>query len=121
NVRKNVTVRGGGAHYSFTRLTHDYGDGSDIEFAEGNFLSGFAGQDIGLFANLGDVPLDSISLKIPAAMTLATSPATGQQPQARQERQRLANGGELGGVAVKRMLPAQLNSTYLLRTIKYSG
>ena len=40
-----LTVRGGGAYYSFSRLTHEYGYGSDIEFANGEFSVGFAGAD----------------------------------------------------------------------------
>src|SRR5258705_6059247 len=32
---KGLTLRGGGAYYSFTRLTHEYGYGSDIELQQG--------------------------------------------------------------------------------------
>src|SRR6185503_20913533 len=32
---KSITIRGGGAYYSFARLTHEYGYGSDIELAKG--------------------------------------------------------------------------------------
>ncbi len=52
----------GGAYYSFTRLTHEYGSGSDISL-EQDFLSvGFAGADYGMLTNIGDVSLEDITL-----------------------------------------------------------
>src|SRR6266496_2566615 len=35
--RKALTILGGGAYYSFTRLTHDYGLGTDLSL-DSNFL-----------------------------------------------------------------------------------
>ena len=55
--QKSITLRGGGAFYSFSRLTHEYGGGSDLALDQGQFWVGFAGTDYGFFTNLGDVPL----------------------------------------------------------------
>src|SRR5215470_7400786 len=60
-----IKIRGAGAYYSFTRLTHEYGYGSDIELqmfpyiptsddaippiSAYIFLTGFAGADYGFF------------------------------------------------------------------------
>src|ERR1044071_7479247 len=68
---KTVTIRGGGAYYSFARLTHEYGYGSDIELDQNTLTSGFAGADYGMLVSLGDVPLESISLETPAAQVLS--------------------------------------------------
>src|SRR5262249_43759650 len=70
-----LTIRGGGAYYSFIRLTNEYGYGSDIELqrvptnefvappiAEYNFQVGFAGADYGFIVTLGDVPLEKVTL-----------------------------------------------------------
>ena len=70
-----LTIRGGGAYYSFIRLTHEYGNGSDIELqrvptnelvappiAEYNFRVGFAGADYGFIVTLGNVPLEKVTL-----------------------------------------------------------
>ena len=38
--RKKIVTRGGGAYYSFTQLTHEYGYGSDIELSQGTLSSG---------------------------------------------------------------------------------
>src|SRR5437870_415951 len=40
---KTLTMRGAGAYYSFARLTHEYGYGSDLELQGGYFSVGFAG------------------------------------------------------------------------------
>src|SRR5215216_1597609 len=47
--KKSITIRGGGAYYSFARLTHEYGYGSDIELARGTLSTGFAGGQFGSF------------------------------------------------------------------------
>lgn len=93
--RKNsLTIPGGGAYYSFTRLTHEYGYGSDISLEMGNLSVGFAGADYGMLANLGDIPLDSVTLDTPSVQVLALHTAASSEPKARIE-QRRANEGVL--------------------------
>ena len=58
--RKTLTIRGGGAYYSFARLTHEYGYGSDLSLDSGYLSVGFAGADYGMMIDLGDVSLDEI-------------------------------------------------------------
>src|SRR5258705_8590974 len=62
NSNKSLTLRGGGAYYSFTRLTHEYGYESDIELQQGQLSVGFAGCDYGMLARLGSLPLNEVSL-----------------------------------------------------------
>ncbi|MCA1632575.1 MAG: hypothetical protein LC802_02375 [Acidobacteria bacterium] len=50
-----LSMRGGGSYYSFTRLTHEYGFGSDISLEQNQFGVGFAGANFGFLANLGTV------------------------------------------------------------------
>jgi hypothetical protein len=63
---KTLTIRGGGAYYSFTRLTHEYGYGSDIQLESGDLSVGFAGANYGMLTTLGDVPLDEITIEHPS-------------------------------------------------------
>src|ERR1700755_184635 len=56
-----ISTRGGGAFYSFARLTHEYGRGSDVMLEQNLFLVGFAGANYGFIANLGDVPLENVT------------------------------------------------------------
>jgi hypothetical protein len=94
--KKSITIPGGGAYYSFARLTHEYGYGSDIELAQGMLISGFTGGHSGLLIDLGDIPLETVSLEMPA-------------------------GRELAKLSNKKLsqsqVPLKLNSTYLLRSV----
>jgi hypothetical protein len=119
--QKTLTLRGGGAYYSFSRLTHEYGYGSDIGL-EQNYLSvGFAGADYGMMTNLGDVPLEAITLEHPATRFLVNYEVPSEESQARVEQRRFAIGTNEDGIAYSRRLPVELNRTFLVRSISYSG
>ncbi|HWC77853.1 MAG TPA: hypothetical protein VG778_10345, partial [Blastocatellia bacterium] len=81
--QKQFSIREGGAYFSFTRLTHEYGYGSDISLERDNFGVGFAGADFGFLTNLGNVPLESISLDYPGAQFLADFEAPALEAEAR--------------------------------------
>jgi hypothetical protein len=117
--QKSLTLRGGGAFYSFNRLTHEYGAGSDLALDQGQFSVGFAGADYGFMTNLGDLPLENVSIETPAAILFAAYKAAREEPLARTEYRRLPAGAELQGVPIKSRTPMRLNSTYLLRSVNY--
>ncbi len=118
--KKSLTLRGGGAYYSFSRLTHEYGYGSDIELTQDSLTTGFAGADYGMLVSLGDVPLENISLETPAAQVLSLHKPPTEEPQARIEQRRSSEGTTIEGVTYKRQQPLRLNSAYLVRSINYS-
>jgi hypothetical protein len=95
--KKSITIPGGGAYYSFARLTHEYGNGSDIELANGRLTTGFTGGHSGSLIDLGEIPFETVSLETPAARELATNVAIKKSSQSR--------------------VPLKLNSTYLLRSV----
>lgn len=66
-----LTIRGGGAYYSFARKTHEYGFGSDIWLDMNDFSVGFAGSDFGVFKDLGKVPIENLSLESEGIKELA--------------------------------------------------
>ena len=115
--RQRIVTRGGGAYYSFTRLTHEYGYGSDIQLSQGDLSTGFAGADYGFLTNLGDIPLESVSLETPAVSIFAAYNPPSDEPKVRLEQRRFQLGADLQGVSVSRHVPLKLNSTYLLRSI----
>lgn len=117
---KTLWLRGGGAYYSFARLSQEYGQGSDIVLHDGQLSVGFAGVDYGLLTNLGDIPLESITVETPAANIFATYTAAADEQQARAENRRFARETELEGLKVKSDVPMRLNSTYLLRAVSLS-
>lgn len=118
---KSIALRGGGAFYSFSRLTHEYGGGSDLALDQGLFWVGFAGADYGFLTNLGDVPLESVNPETPAVAIFAAYKAAREEPLAKTEFRRFAAGAQLEGMPIKSRAPVRLNSTYLLRSINYLG
>lgn len=114
-----ITMRGGGGYYSFTRRTHEYG-ASDIQLDHGELQTGFSGVNYGLMTKLGKVPLEEVNLQITAVQGLAGYAPPAQASDARLEQSRFQQGAKIDSVKVKRSLPVQLNSTYLLRAINYA-
>ena len=88
-----LVTRGGGADYSFTRLTNEYGWGTQIGL-EGYLSTGFAGADFGFLTSLGDIPLDGVTLDQPGIRYLADFVAPTKEPQAR-EQGRISGTGRL--------------------------
>jgi hypothetical protein len=120
-VPKKLNIRGGGAYYSFVDLTHEYGYGSDIELHRNNLTVGFAGADYGMLTNIGDTPLDEITLHDMRTRNIAAYRPTRSEPEAREIYQRLNSGPGMmfDGFLYRRRVPVQENSTYLLRSISY--
>jgi hypothetical protein len=118
---KNIlSTRGGGAFYSFTRRTHEYGSGTQIGFEQDTLSVSFAGADYGMLARLGDVPLNAVNSESPAVSFLASyNPAT-EEPRARLEYQRFVTGVRAENVLFKTHQQAIVNNTYVLRGIHYS-
>jgi len=115
--KKGLTISGGGAYYSFARLTHEYGYGSDIELAQGYLSTGFAGADYGIMTNLGDTPLENITSEA-VPFLLSYAPAD-DLPKARIEQRKWGDGATADGTNYCRRLLAKENSTYLLRSVNY--
>jgi hypothetical protein len=118
---KGITINGGAAYYSFARLTHEYGYGSDIELEQGHLSTGFAGADYGMLASIGDVPLEDVSLESTAAQVLAEHVPASEEPQARIEQRRWMEGETVAGARYARRLPVTANTTYLVRSINYDN
>jgi hypothetical protein len=120
--KKNKTflsIRGGGAFYSFSRLTHEYGQGSDILLESGYLSVGFAGADYGMLLNVGDIDLEVLSIDSPYVAALARYQAVATEPEARIEQRRVSTGTIVEGMTVKSRLPLEIKATYLVRSIGF--
>lgn len=115
-----LTTRGGGAYYSFTRRSHEYGMGTQIGLEQDALSVSFAGADYGMLARLGDLPLGTINLENSAVKFLASYEAVSEEPQARTEYARFSKGVNVEDVFFKTRQPAIINNTYVLRGIHYS-
>jgi hypothetical protein len=117
---KLLVLRGGGSNYSFVRLTHEYGYGSEIGLEQGRLYASFGGANLGLITSVGDLPIESIDLRHPAAEFLAGYVAPSVEREARAEYTRINNGLSGGGDYIfYRTVPAELNNTYVMRAIEY--
>lgn len=118
-IKKTMTMRGGGAYYSFSRRTHEYGFGSDIELDHDTLSVGFAGADYGMLVNVGEVPLQEISMDSPSVFLLAKYYPPRAEPDARVEQRRFSTGTTIEDQPFKNRLPVEVHATYLLRSICY--
>jgi len=116
---KAITLRGGGAYYSFTRLTHEYGYGSDIELQQGRLSVGFAGCDYGMLTSLGNLPLNEVSLANPVVALVERYKPPTIESEVRAEQRRFGSGTTLEGVVLKTYIAADTGMTYVLRSINY--
>jgi hypothetical protein len=116
---KGLSVNGGGSYYSFVRLTHEYGYGSDIELSKGTLSVGFAGANYGILTNLGDIPLEDVSLENPAAQHIAEHVPPREEPKARIEQRKWSDGETVDGASYRNRAALEVNSTYLVRSIDY--
>jgi len=119
NTPNQIEMRGGGAYFSFTRRSHQYGYGSDLELDHNKFMVGFAGADYGMLIRLGDVPLDSIQEDDPRLIYMANYKPPVKEEEARSEAQEFSKGRDVDGFIYRRTVPAKAQSTYLLRSINY--
>jgi hypothetical protein len=128
-VEKRLEMRGGGSFFSFHYCAHPYGYGSDISLERGQFSVGFAGVDYGMFTDLGLMPLDQIYVDDPRAgfmlsyvppLTLADATAEGRKLyRTVHDSEGLHQGVFVDGVNYRRRIPAEVDHTYLLRSIVY--
>ena len=114
-----LTIQGRGAFYSFFRLTHEYGFGSDVSLEQGQFSVGFAGTDFGFLTRLGKVALEGVSVDDPAAQFLATFTPPTVEADAREQYRRAGSGFEMNGFSYSNRLPVKAKNVYLLRSISY--
>lgn len=118
-----LSMRGGGAYYSFTRRTHEYGYSTDIELQRDELSVGFAGADFGFISNLGDVPLEALSADFDAVRFASSFKAPTLEPEARAARRSFLElgGRREGGLVYAGSLTANVGNTYVIRSIVYNN
>lgn len=116
---KRLTIHGGGSYFSFTRLTHEYGWGTQIGLEREYLKSSFAGADYGMLVNLGDLPLETLTADHSAVRFLALYEAASQEPVARAEYRKFADGVAVDNINYTNRAKAVVNNTYVLRGIHY--
>jgi hypothetical protein len=114
-----MPLRGGGAFYSFTRLSHEASPWSDIKLQDGRMSAGVNDLTIGLMTVLPDVSLENVSLESPAVKFIMQLPLAGKYPEYKGQVDKYRAGLEADGKIYKSALPALLDHTYILRSTIY--
>ena len=114
-----LAMSGGGAYYSFTRLTNEYGYGSDIGLEQDHLSVGFAGADFGILTVLGDIALDEVKSELPAVEYLSAFNPPTKRTEVDAFWRQLGTGYTINEVAYKNRVPASVDTTYVVRSISY--
>ena len=118
--KAKLDINGGGAYYSFARLTHEYGMGQDIGLESGYLSTGFGGADYGMLTKLEGARLEDVSAELPGLIFLAKYNAVNNVPDARVEQTRFQGGAVIDGISYKRRVPVEVGATYALRSIQFA-
>ncbi len=121
NSPSPLTMNGGGAFYSFTRLTNEYGYGSDVMLSDGELSVGFAGCDYGWITAIGDVPIESATLDHPAISYLDSLVTPTVEPEVRATQRKTGQGVKHGEYAYWSRVPATVGTTYAVRSVSYDS
>lgn len=116
---QKLSITGGGAYYSFTRLTHEYGYGSDISLESDLLRVGFAGADFGFLTNLGDVAIEAVSEEHPVLVFLTNFNAPAKETKAREQQRLAGEGFQRKEAFYRNRLEAAVDNTYVLRSVNY--
>jgi hypothetical protein len=117
--REKLSVREGGAYYSFTKLSNSYDHDPQIGLEQEYLSTGFAGANFGFLASLGDTPLENVSLETPCVQYLAALVPPTVEPEAREQQRRSSTGIVIGANQYKNRLPATIGGSYILRSVNY--
>jgi hypothetical protein len=114
-----LSIKGGGAFYSFSKKTHIFGLWSDICLRENVLYTSIGEQSFGLFTALGDVPLESVTLQMPKVEFLHKLVPPKQISEIVAQRNRNAEGIRVGEVHYGSAFRVMTNLTYVIRSINY--
>src|SRR5690242_13890882 len=117
--REKLSVREGGAYYSFTTQSNSYDSDPHIGLERDYLNSGFAGADFGFIASIGDHPIESIGLENQSVQYLANLVAPMVEPEAREQQRRSGAGVIVGSQTYKGRVPVLVGGSYILRSINY--
>ena len=114
-----MPLKGGGAYYSFSKLSHEASTWSDIKFQEGELHTGVNNLTLGLMTMLGDVPLENLDLDNPAVKYISQLALPARYAEYEIHVDKYRSGFEADGNIYRSALSAQLDATYILRSTIY--
>ena len=115
-----LTMPGGAGSFSFRTKNYRIRHLADLTLTEGRLRTTGVLMN-GLFAELGDVPIESVTLATPAAAALASVKAAVDASEVEAIAKRFETGDFQGDVMLKVSAEPAVNTTYLMRAIGYRG
>lgn len=115
-----MPLKGGGAYYSFSKLSHEASPWSDIKFQEGRLHVGVNELTLGVITMLKDAPLENLDLDNPAVKFISQLALPANYADYQDHVLKHRSGFQADGNTYHSVLPAQLNVTYLLRSTIYN-
>jgi len=79
--REKLSVREGGAYFSFTKLSNSYDRDPQLGLEQEQLSTGFAGANFGFLASLGDTPLENVNMGDPSVQYLAAFVTPTAEPE----------------------------------------
>ena len=113
-----LTMPGGAGSFSFRTKNYRIRHLADLTLSEGRLLATGVLMN-GIFARLGDVPIETVTAKDFAALTSVKAAANAAEVEAIAKR--FEAGEVLGSMQLKGSVVPEVNATYLLRVIAYRG
>lgn len=117
--RNELSLRGGGAYYSFVNKSHSYNETPQVELQNDELSVAFYGANYGFIADLGETPLTETGRKNKSTRFLFNYEPKKIETEAREEYQRIGKGFEKEGLKYKQRFAAVVGHTYILRAISY--
>lgn len=112
-------VWGGGGFYTFTHRTHMSGQWTEILLDEDGFTADVSRDSIGIIANLGAAPLESLTTESSAVAPLARYTPARDPAKAVNEAARIRAGFRDGQFEYAASRAVEPGATYVLRSILY--
>ena len=112
--------------YSFTKTKHGSGlqgyvdprlGWAELKLENGMLIGGFTGSSVGLLVNLGDVGFQTVTAETSGAVEIAHFKPPRDYPEERHFARICGAGFKLNGFVYRSHLPAEVNNTFILRTI----
>lgn len=117
---EKFTMPGGGSAFSFRKENYQFWELADLLFDGKNFYS-LGGLSQGFLVSLGEIPLSEITLQTEELKSVVDYiPATNMDGAVEQNK-KFAAGVKAGKFFYSKALSADLNSTYVLRSVAYKG
>lgn len=111
-------IRGGGAYYSFSTLSHSYNKTPQISLESGEFNVGFYGANYGFIVDLGEVSLSETMLDREITRSLICYRPPQLYDDARREAM-ASHNYQAGDFVFRRRSAVKVGHTYLLRSISF--